>query len=44
MSSLRTGFTALSKDERSGSEMVRFLILVITLALLCLTVFRRLGG
>jgi hypothetical protein len=35
---------ALTKDERGGSEMIRFLILVITLALLCLTAFRKLGG
>jgi len=44
MTSLRSSFMALTKDERGGSEMIRFLILVITLALLCLTAFRKLGG
>ena len=36
-------FAALSKDQRAGSEMMRFLILVITLALFCLAAFRRFG-
>jgi hypothetical protein len=44
MTSLRSSLLALSRDQRGGSEMVRFLILAITLALLCLTAFRRLGG
>jgi hypothetical protein len=44
MTALRSSLLALSKDERGGTEITRFLILVITLALLCLSAFRRLGG
>ncbi len=41
---LCAGLRALTRDQRGGSEMLRFLILVITLALSCLVAFRRLGG
>ncbi len=35
---------ALTRDQRGGSDMLRFLILVITLAISCLAAFRRFGG